>query len=503
MKKFTSSLILFLLLFSLISIDVHAVTPSVSISGPSSVRSGDTVKININVNGSGIQYLSGAINYNADQLVYKSGGEALAGWAVDIENSAGKITFLGVDDKLAAPISSNKKLFSITFTVKSGIAPGTNIIVTASSLSASDGVNDFAPSDAAYTKSMSAPLSGNNSLKSLVVGNAVISPAFSPANKTYSSTVLFTVTKLDISAAAQDSTAKISISNNILNVGKTAVGITVTAENGSKTTYIINVTRGQDPDYKAGSNANLKSITPDKGILSPSFSSEITVYNIYLPFESLTFDVSCEMQDPKAQRAVRNQMNLKVGENLYIIKGIAEDGTQKEYKITVYRMAKTGTSSVPSSSADTGFKFTLSGILCDSRSKPLINRTIVLTSNQKTTKTDIYGYYEFDDVSVGPDTIFIKGDDGAAVAIMQIVFTKGASTLMIGNEITVKDDTTVNLTLTDKITVKSVMSTLKNNSVDNKTGKGIPLIGVIMISLFTFALGALASYFITRKMISG
>lgn len=342
MKKFTTTLVISLFLLSIVTMQVFAATPTVNIAGPATLRAGDTIKLEINVNGSGIQFIQGKIRYDNNQLTYESNSEKLTGWAVDIENSSGEITFLGVDDKLTAPINSSKKIFSVTFTVKSGVSTGTSISVTTTDLSASDGTNDFSPSDATYTKSVSAPLSTNNNLSNIIVNNTQITPTFASGTTNYTATVPFSVTKLDITAIPEDGTAKAVILNNTLKVGKTSVVVAVTAQNGAKKTYSITVTREQDPNYQASNNANLKSIIPSIGILSPVFSADTKQYYVYLPYEVTSFEATGQTQDSQASVNADASLSLAVGDNTYTITCMGEDGTELEYHITVMRMPKAG-----------------------------------------------------------------------------------------------------------------------------------------------------------------
>ena len=346
MKKAITLLACFGMIISLVSLagfPVFAAAPTASITGPSTVRAGDTITLKVNMNGTELQAVQGEITYNSSQLSYSSNAGILAGWAIDIDGAtAGKVTFLGIDDKLAAPINSNKQLFTLTFTVKSSVATGANIRITAGKLSASDGENDLEPANAVYSVNAAAPLSVNVFLSAMTVSNATISPAFSKDTVSFTATVPFSTSRLEVSATAEDSKAKVAISGQNLAVGANTVSVVVTAENGSKKTYSIKVTREQDPNYQAGSNANLKSITPSIGILSPVFDPAKTLYNVYLPFEITSFNATGEASDAKATGVESEAIELTVGENEFIITGIAEDGTKKDYKIIVTRMPAQG-----------------------------------------------------------------------------------------------------------------------------------------------------------------
>lgn len=99
--------------------------------------------------------------------------------------------------------------------------------------------------------------SSDNTLKSLQISPGTLSPAFSPDRTTYNATVDADVTELVVSAAANDSAAKISISGRRMDPGSNTTTITVTAEDGSVNKYIIYTTRLED-GQKATTEAESK-----------------------------------------------------------------------------------------------------------------------------------------------------------------------------------------------------------------------------------------------------
>ncbi|MEA4889820.1 MAG: cadherin-like beta sandwich domain-containing protein [Clostridiaceae bacterium] len=88
------------------------------------------------------------------------------------------------------------------------------------------------------------PLPGVNTLKSLDVDPGSISPAFSADHTSYAMSVAEGVGKVTVSATPSDSAAKVSVSGNTdLKDGENKISIVVTAQNGSKKTYTIIATR--------------------------------------------------------------------------------------------------------------------------------------------------------------------------------------------------------------------------------------------------------------------
>lgn len=109
-----------------------------------------------------------------------------------------------------------------------------------------------------------ASYSSDNTLKSLQISPGTLSPAFSPDRTTYNATVDADVKELVVSAAANDSAAKISISGRRMDPGSNTTTITVTAEDGSVNKYIIYTTRlenGQEATTEAESKT--EAVTED------------------------------------------------------------------------------------------------------------------------------------------------------------------------------------------------------------------------------------------------
>jgi hypothetical protein len=229
---------------------VFAATASASLTGPGTVRAGDTITLTFKANGTGLYGWSGMLAYDTNQLTLNSTTQKIASpWVVEFNGN----NFVAYDNNLSTPINSSKDLFTVTFKVKS-IAVGTKITVTFNEVKASDGNADSNVGTVTYSATMAAPLSGNADLASLTVNNAAISPSFSKGTTSYTAEVPFSVDKLDIRAAAEDSKSKVIISSPALVPGGTTnVTVTVTAENGTKKIYTIQVKRLQDPNYQASS----------------------------------------------------------------------------------------------------------------------------------------------------------------------------------------------------------------------------------------------------------
>ncbi|MBQ8337596.1 MAG: cadherin-like beta sandwich domain-containing protein [Oscillospiraceae bacterium] len=338
MKKIISILTVLALCFAVtMPLSVSAAGASASLTGASTVRAGDTITLNFNLGGSSLFGASGTLSYDAGQVSLVSTKQTVGSpWMVEFNGN----NFVAYDNNLSNPINSNKTLFTVTFKVKS-VAAGTNIRISYTSVTASDGSADTNIGTVTYSATVAAPLSNDNNLASLVVDNATISPAFSSATTNYTASVPFEVSKLNVTAAAADSKAKVTVNNpNLTPDGTTKVTITVTAENGSKKTYTISVKRAKDPNYKASSNNALKSISVDGFLLSPVFDADTTNYVVWLPYETQSVKVSGKAADSKASVEVVGGENLAAGQdNKISVICTAENGDKKEYIVTVKRAA--------------------------------------------------------------------------------------------------------------------------------------------------------------------
>lgn len=337
MKKVSSMLTaLAVCLVMLLPMTVSAASASASLTGPGTVRAGDTITLSFNLNGSNLSGASGTLSYDSSQVTLSGTKQKIASpWMVEFNGN----NFVAYDNNLTNPINGNKTLFTVTFKVKS-VAPGTKINISYTSVKATDGNADANVGTVTYSATVAAPLSGANKLTSLTVSNATLSPAFNANTTSYTAKVPFSVSKLDIKATAEDK-ATVSISNPTLTPGGTTnVVITVKAENGSTKKYTIKVTREQDPNYKPSSNNKLSGISIDGFLLSPKFNADTTNYVVWLPYETESIKVSGKAADSKASVEVIGGDKLLAGQDNEVkVICTAEDGSKKEYIVIAKRAA--------------------------------------------------------------------------------------------------------------------------------------------------------------------
>lgn len=309
------------------------------LTGPGTVRAGDTITLKFNINDSGKYGVEAALAYDASVVTLSKADINLKGWKLESNGNS----LIMYDDAMTNPISGDKTVLTLTFKVKSGVAVGTKVNIAVNNIVATDGSNESNLGSATYSTTIAEPLSENANLSSLAVNGATLSPAFSSGTTSYDiGEVEFSVSKLDITYKAEDSKSKVSVSGNSLSVGKNTVTVTVKAENGTTKSYKIAVTRKQDPNYVASNDSSLSNIGVSTGQLSPAFSKDVKDYIVYLPYETVgtTYVANGTMSDSKAVGAKEGSVVLAEGKNELKVIGTAEDGSTSEYKITVVVMPK-------------------------------------------------------------------------------------------------------------------------------------------------------------------
>lgn len=339
MKKITKLvMVLSLSLLFLLGSKMDFYAASASLTGPTTVRAGDTITLKLNISDSGKYGLEGTLNYDSSVVSYVEMSCDVSGWKV--ENNGNSIIIY--DDALSNPLGSATDVLTLKFKVGGSVAAGTKITISVDGIITTDGSAEGNLGAATYSTTVAAPLSSNANLSSLSVKEGKLNPGFSAGTTSYSiGDVDYSVKKLNISYKTEDGAAKVSISGNDLSVGNNTVSVVVKAENGETKTYKITVKRKQDPNYVLSSNANLGGISISAGAISPTFSADKTDYIVYLPYEYVgkVFSVTGNAADSKAAGVIDGTISsLEEGVNTTKVICKAEDGTEKTYKITVVVM---------------------------------------------------------------------------------------------------------------------------------------------------------------------
>lgn len=119
-----------------------------------------------------------------------------------------------------------------------------------------------------------------------------------------------------------------------LNYGDNEFNIIVTAPNGQKKTYNININR---KDNRSNNN-NLSSLNVNGWVLEPRFSSNKIEYSLDVPYSVNNLEVSAKAEDKNAKIAIVGQNDLVAEETRDVkIHVTAENGSIKTYTIHVTR----------------------------------------------------------------------------------------------------------------------------------------------------------------------
>lgn len=188
-------------------------------------------------------------------------------------------------------------------------------------------------------------LSNNANLSNLGIRPNDFS-GFKPWLTSYNATVENDVTSVEVYATAQDSKSKLSgtgIKN--LNEGNNAVSVTVTAEDGTKKTYTINVERKKADEEEKEEGNEENSETKQLGLselqiegleLTPEFKSDVYEYTVNYIGEDTKLNITAKSNNEDETIEIAGNENLAIGDNLVNI--IVTDSTGENtvtYQLTV------------------------------------------------------------------------------------------------------------------------------------------------------------------------
>lgn len=348
MRKITVIFIVLLLLLSgLISINAEGERRFL-LAGADTVEAGSTYVLTVKIDGTNIYGCQAILEYNPEQLELKGAvlieNEFTEEWSYqEMEgHTEGELGFVLYDNKHANPINQETGIINITFTVKEELENGTKVKIRLKeqviTFIMDDEVSDVSPEDVEFeTTVIKKVLSNNDYLKSLNVTNGTLVPSFNKNTVNYTVSVPYSITKLQFTALCEDEKSTLQVNNpDLVEGGKTNVTLTVTSEAGTKRVYTIQVTRAQKPEEPKSSNNKLESLEADYP-LSPLFHSDITEYTMEVPNEVTEIILSITTQDTKCTYVVEGGKDLVVGENTVTVVCTAEDGSVRNYVITVTR----------------------------------------------------------------------------------------------------------------------------------------------------------------------
>ncbi len=228
-KSFFSVLTALCLIIPVFTFNVSAA--SVSVSGAGQYEVGRTFNVKVSFNADATLYAVEAdISYNSSVLKLNS----VSGADYTVSNGSIKI----VDDSFSATKPSKSSSYTLNFTA---IAAG-NSNISATLLGGGE-ASSKASGSAAISVITPKP-SSNANLGSINVSGVALSPAFSANTTSYTATVKYSVESVNISASVADGGATyVGGGTFALKVGENIRTLTVTAADGSKKSYTINIKR--------------------------------------------------------------------------------------------------------------------------------------------------------------------------------------------------------------------------------------------------------------------
>ncbi len=338
MKKLKIFIVLFFTLF-INTVLVSAADFNTYLSGNTKIYPGESTTITFGVkNSKAIYGLSTLLKYDKDKLEITS-SKGLNGFGLTLGSSA-------VVDSTSSK-SGKFTLFSITFKAKSSFEVGQSTLISFSNVESGDGDNLYIGSNTSITINMLAPKSSNNNFSYIKLdGNDL------DLNKnSYSTTVDNSVDTVVIEAAKEDPLAKLSgTGTKSLKLYSNKFSLVVTAENGTKKTYVINIIRKDEDGNTSKPNEESTTKPTEKELLevknikiegsSFKFIPSQYEYNIKVESETekLNIDVDNDNKDNKIE--IINPDKLVIGQNLITIKVTDKNGKSSEYRIIVFRPEK-------------------------------------------------------------------------------------------------------------------------------------------------------------------
>lgn len=228
-KSLLSYLLVFIIVASAFAFNVSAA--SATISGTGEYEVGKSFSVTIRFSADATLYAVEAdVSYNSSVLRLNS----VSGADFNIGNGNVKI----VDDGFSATKPSKTSSYTLNFTA---IAAG-NSNISVSLLGGGESESK-ASASAAVTVITPKP-SSNANLASIKLSSGSLSPAFNPNTTSYTATVKYSVDSITITGAVADGKSTYTGGGTFgLEVGDNSRVLTVTAQDGTKKSYTVNIKR--------------------------------------------------------------------------------------------------------------------------------------------------------------------------------------------------------------------------------------------------------------------
>ena len=379
MKKLKVSILIIVSIFiSLIYTNVYAGSVDVSFSGNDTYYVGDTVELTVKVSNvtsftNGLATLQADIGFDEGYLEYVKAEDVSSDLSVSYGVKTKRFVALGMSGEYVA---SSGNLLKLTFKAKT---PGkttvslTNTVVGDTSaivhtanvsnkpitiLKAGDDPAPTPAPDSGDKKDSGGKSSGGNSggsksttptsktdtnktkssdatLSKLFVNNSKMSPSFSSSVTSYKVEVANEVSKAEISFETTDPKAKAEIiGNTSLSDGTNIIQVSVTAEDGTKKIYTLNVTR-----LTEASNTKLLLLNVAEAD-KLDFDEDTYSYKINVGSNVKKLTVNAIPKSKGSKVTILGNGKLSTGSNMVVIKVTDKNGFSSYYKLNVKKSDK-------------------------------------------------------------------------------------------------------------------------------------------------------------------
>lgn len=321
---------LIFLVFLLIPFKVRAANFNTSLGSNQVINAGDQFTVTLSVsNAANLMGVVGTLGYDSSKLSFVS-GSGVNGYTVTVGTNVVADSTVGN--------SGSFGFATLTFRATGNFGIGQSTNITFSNITGSDGNSDVSGTSSSVTVTVAIPKSSNNNLSALTVNNSLVS-GFNSSTRAYSLTVNNNISSISIGATAADSKSSISgIGSYALNVYNNTFYITVTAENGSKSVYTLNVIRKDSNGLSAPlSTNNLLGALGIEGY-DIGFDPNKLDYSLSVENNISSVKITANAQDSKSKVEIEGNINdLQIGDNNIKVIVTAENGDRKTYKIVIKR----------------------------------------------------------------------------------------------------------------------------------------------------------------------
>ncbi len=265
--------------------------------------------------------------FNSDTTSYSTTIDA-SSITISAKAENSKSTISGDIGTKSLNYGSNK--FNITVTSESGSSKTYTITVIRPNNN-SNNSNNSNNQTQNNTNNQTSKISSNNNLKLLEIDYGNIK--FSKDVTEYKTSVSYDVENIEVKAEAEDAKSKVEIDGNKnLKVGSNVITIKVVSEDNQTKIYTIQVER-KEKNQKLSSNANISNIEISNYLLN--FDKNTLEYILTIKDED-KLDIKVYKEDNTSNYTIEGNNKLENNSIIRII-SIAEDGTEKIYKINIIK----------------------------------------------------------------------------------------------------------------------------------------------------------------------